>query len=80
MSFTPFPESIYIFSHPGIGSVDWAIAAHCPGRVSFQATTWPAKFYQTDSQAVVQPHQSVQIVGIQGITLLVQPITNLDRN
>jgi membrane protein implicated in regulation of membrane protease activity len=80
MSPAYFPDTVQLFPRPGFGSVDWAIAPNCPGRVSFQATTWPAKLYQTDGRTVIQPHQLVQIVGMQGITLLVQPITELDRN
>lgn len=80
MSLTIFPETIQLFSQPSLGSVDWAIAPNSPGRVNFQATTWPARCYQTDGRTVIQPHQLVQIIGMQGITLLVQPITELDKN
>ncbi|NES93789.1 MAG: hypothetical protein F6K32_00745 [Desertifilum sp. SIO1I2] len=48
-----------------------------PGRVKFQGTYWPAQFYHPDCQATVLPDEPVTVVAIQGITLLVVPVSSL---
>ncbi|MDJ0707784.1 MAG: NfeD family protein [Leptolyngbyaceae cyanobacterium MO_188.B28] len=53
--------------------VEKTISPSCRGRVYFQATYWPARFYQPDCQATVLPGDSVTIIGRQGLTLLVRP-------
>lgn len=62
-----------IFLEPLIGVVDEAIAPQKPGRISFQSSYWPAKLYQFNAPIILLPEQAVKVVGIQGITLLVQP-------
>lgn len=59
-------------SFPGI--VDLAISFNCPGRVKWQGTTWPARFFQADCQETLVPGQRVQIVTMQGLTLYVIPL------
>ena len=53
--------------------VEQTISSSCGGRVYFQATYWPARFYQPDCQATMRPGDSVTIMGRQGLTLLVKP-------
>ncbi|MCG8361720.1 MAG: NfeD family protein [Pseudanabaenales cyanobacterium] len=53
--------------------VEKTITPGCGGRVYFQATYWPARFYQSDCQLTVLPGDLVTIVGRQGLTLLVKP-------
>jgi membrane protein implicated in regulation of membrane protease activity len=59
-------------SFPGI--VDLAISSNCPGRVKWQGTTWPARFFQADCQETLVPGQRVEIVTMQGLTLFVIPL------
>lgn len=59
-------------SLPGI--VDLAISSNCPGRVKWQGTTWPARFFQADYQETLVPGQRVEIVTMQGLTLFVIPL------
>ena len=59
-------------SLPGI--VDLTISFDCPGRVKWQGTTWPARFFQADCQETLVPGQRVQIVTMQGLTLYVIPL------
>lgn len=61
-----FPETI-----PGI--VEMTIAPHRRGRIKFQSSYWPAEFYQIECSATVLPGQTVNVVGIEGIVLLVVP-------
>ncbi|MDF0555598.1 NfeD family protein [Kamptonema sp. UHCC 0994] len=66
-------DKLEIFSEPLIGVVEEAIAPQQPGRISFQGSYWPAKLYQSNSPIILSPEKAVKVVGIQGITLLVQP-------
>ena len=59
-------------SLPGI--VDLTISLDSPGRVKWQGTTWPARFFQADCQETLVPGQRVQIVTMQGLTLFVIPL------
>ena len=53
--------------------VEKTISPSCSGRVYFQATYWPARFYQSDCQITSLPGDNVTIIGRQGLTLLVRP-------
>lgn len=57
----------------GTGKVERTIAHNHSGRVYFQATYWPAKFYDAACQLKAVPGESIKIVGRQGLTLLVSP-------
>jgi membrane protein implicated in regulation of membrane protease activity len=59
-------------SLPGI--VDLTISFNSPGRVKWQGTTWPARFFQANCQETLVPGQRVQIVTMQGLTLYVIPL------
>lgn len=42
-----------------------------PGRVRFRGTCWPAI---CSRQVILQPSETVRVIGIDNITLLVEPI------
>ena len=48
-----------------------AIAPQRPGRVRYRAGWWPA---QCDANVAIAPGEVVQVVGVRGIALLVQPL------
>lgn len=62
------------FSTPQPGVVTEDILPNCLGRVKFRASLWRAKLRQPSSQ-VVHEGQVVIVIGRQGLTLLVQPIS-----
>ncbi|HIK29697.1 MAG TPA: NfeD family protein [Oscillatoriaceae cyanobacterium M7585_C2015_266] len=66
--------NIEMFRQPLLGIVEEAIAPNQRGRVKFDGTYWPARFFETNCQTTVYPEALVAIVGIQGITLLVEPL------
>lgn len=61
-----------LFPKPLPAKVLWAIAPNHPGRVEFQATSWAARLYQSDSYSTVLADHWVAVVGREGNTLLVQ--------
>jgi len=73
MSLTFIPETIELFPQTAIGEVEEAITLHQRGRVRFMATTWFARFYQSNAQEAL-PGTSVKVIGREGLTLLVVPI------
>lgn len=60
-----------LFSQAMPGRVEIAISPDRPGRVAFRGSFYPAKLYQTDSDFVLEPGQTCQVVGRESITLLV---------
>jgi hypothetical protein len=62
------------FPNPIVGKVAQPITATQPGRVRHEGTSWPAALYQPDRPMMILPGNTVNIVGIQGITLLIVPI------
>lgn len=66
-------EEIKFFSDPIPGTVEQTITSTQPGRVWFQASYWPARIYNSDSQVTLAPNTIVSVVGRQGLTLLVDP-------
>jgi membrane protein implicated in regulation of membrane protease activity len=58
---------------PEVGVVDQVIAPNQPGRIKYQASYWPARLYQVKGAIQLDSQQVVQVVGREGITLLVQP-------
>ncbi|MBD1939115.1 NfeD family protein [Microcoleus sp. FACHB-68] len=71
---TLFTDTVKMFPQPLLGIVEQAIAYNQRGRVKFDGTYWPARFYNPDCQATVSPNQFVNVVAREGITLLVVPI------
>jgi membrane protein implicated in regulation of membrane protease activity len=62
-----------LFSTPKVGVVDQIITLNQPGRIKYQASYWPARLYQVKGSIQLDSQQVVQVVGREGITLLVQP-------
>lgn len=69
------PEEITLFSEPGKGEVEQIITENQPGRVKFQATYWPARLYNPEYEITLVPDTPVVVIGRQGITLLVVPVS-----
>jgi membrane protein implicated in regulation of membrane protease activity len=55
---------------PGEAVVSVEIRPHCKGRVRFKGTWWPAR---CDQSVVLMPGETVNVVGIEAITLVVEP-------
>ncbi len=71
---TLFISKIERFPQAQLGTVEEAISYKRRGRVKFDGTYWPARFYDPDCKATVGPDEPVSVVAIQGITLLVCPL------
>lgn len=71
---TLFISKVEMFPQAQLGTVEEAISYNRRGRVKFDGTYWPARFYDADCKATVQPDELVSVVAIQGITLLVLPL------
>lgn len=67
-------STIKIFSQPQVGIVEQAIAYNRRGRVKFDGTYWPARFYYSNFLEVIYPDQLITVIGMEGITLLVIPL------
>ena len=64
-------ESIEIFKTPILGEVTKGIGPGKQGRVKCAGSHWPAKFYQSETSDDIAVGQVVNVIGRQGITLLV---------
>ncbi|MBD1835120.1 hypothetical protein H6F61_21100 [Cyanobacteria bacterium FACHB-472] len=73
------PTKVEKLGEPIQGTVEQTIAPNQPGRVKCRATYWPARFYHPDCQTTVISNQRVNIVAIQGITLLVVPVDTTEE-
>ncbi|NET33399.1 MAG: hypothetical protein F6K19_15490 [Cyanothece sp. SIO1E1] len=62
-----------MFSKPEGGLVEKTITPNGKGRVKYQASYWPAQFYNAGCQATAHPDTQVTVVGRLGIVLLVVP-------
>lgn len=80
---TPFHDgSPSLFSISTTGIVDVKITRRRPGRVWYEATYWPARLQVSDDLSdelldgttELLPEQEVQVVGREGIMLIVIPI------
>jgi membrane protein implicated in regulation of membrane protease activity len=69
----PSPYPVELLDNVRVATVLKTIAPDHSGRVRFEATDWPAKFYYPNMQANLRPKTSVYVVGRQGLTLLVVP-------
>ncbi|MGB3240432.1 MAG: NfeD family protein [Geitlerinemataceae cyanobacterium] len=75
-------QSIELFPTPEIAIVDVTISGDRPGRVKYQSSYWPARFFDSPNDAncaiehsiALKPKEEVMVVGREGITLLVTPI------
>jgi hypothetical protein len=68
-------SSIKLFSSPEVGEVDQPIngADGHRGRVKYRSTFWSARFYHPDCNVSVSRGELVDVVGMQGIVLLIVP-------
>jgi membrane protein implicated in regulation of membrane protease activity len=62
-----------MFSEPIQGVVDCAVAQGRLWRVKFQGSYWFAKLYQPEEGIKMQPGEFVEVIAMEGITLLVIP-------
>ena len=70
-------STVELFDKPGLGRVDQAIAPDHQGRVFFEGTYWPARLYSADTTFIAEVESAVDVLGRQGLTLLVRPfVTN----
>ena len=67
-------SKVKIFSQPQVGLVEQAITDKRRGRVKFDGTYWPARFYYSHFIEEVYPDQLITVVGMEGITVLVMPL------
>lgn len=67
---------VELFEKPGKARVERAIAAHQRGRVFFQGTYWPARFYSSSNCVNAEIASWVTVIGRQGLTLLVTPVVS----
>lgn len=68
-------SEVEVFPEPLTGKVEKKISPQETGRVRCLGSFWPARLYQSDCQVTILPKESVNIVAIQGITLLVVPVS-----
>jgi len=76
MSLFKLPETTELFTQVELGEVEQTITLHQRGRVRFMATSWFARFYQLNGQTEALTGTTVNVVGRQGLTLLVMPLDN----
>ncbi|MCT7949795.1 hypothetical protein NG798_08345 [Ancylothrix sp. C2] len=74
MSSSVMAPSVTLFPEPKEGIVDQEITTEQAGRVKYDGSYWPARFYDPNCQAKLEPKNAVSVLGIAGITLLVMPI------
>ena len=67
-------ETTERFPLKGIARVLRVITAENAGRIRFRGTDWPARFNRPAARMSVLPDTKVQVVGRQGLTLLVEPL------
>ena len=60
--------------------VERTISGYYPGRVYFQATYWPARLQQPQFLDRLLPGMMVQVIGRDGLTLLVAPVPYPKQN
>jgi len=68
-------EKVEMFSEAFMGTVEKKITPNQPGRVRCLASYWPARFYHSNCEVTVFPDDFVKVVGREGITMLVVPVS-----
>ena len=61
-----------MFTYQGTGTVAAPITDSDVGQISFQGTYWLAKFCQTVQGQTAPKDSKVQVIGREGVTLLVR--------
>lgn len=74
MNLAEFPQRANSIAQSRRGVVRRAISSTNRGRVYFQSTTWPAQLANPNIAIKLEPETPVEIVGREGITLLVRPV------
>ena len=74
MNLAELPQHADLMSQSRRGVVRRAISSTNRGRVYFQSTTWPAQLSNPNTAINLEPETPVEIVGREGITLLVRPV------
>ncbi|WP_442786359.1 NfeD family protein [Leptothoe sp. PORK10 BA2] len=69
----PFPSQELSLSQRK-GRIDRQVTVQNPGRVYFYTTYWPARLSQTATLNELNPGDQVEVVGREGLTLLVKPL------
>jgi membrane protein implicated in regulation of membrane protease activity len=70
------PNQIELFTAPVEGVVVRPADANRLSRVRSMGTTWNARFYQFETEMAIASGARVLVVGRQGITLLIVPLTD----
>jgi len=66
--------NVELFDKPGTARVERAFGPNQRGRVFFEGTYWPAKFYIPETLINAEVRSIVTVIGRQGLTLLVMPL------
>jgi membrane protein implicated in regulation of membrane protease activity len=74
MTLSTLSPSSDLTTFQGRGIVERTITPSTPGRVYFQASYWPARFFQADATNDLHPGAPVEVVDRDGLTLLVKPL------
>jgi membrane protein implicated in regulation of membrane protease activity len=74
MTLSTLSQSSDLTAFQGRGVVERMITPSTPGRVSFQASYWPARLVQPGAATRLQPGDPVTVVGRESLTLLVKPL------
>ncbi|MGB5973278.1 MAG: NfeD family protein [Nodosilinea sp.] len=75
MTLADFLPATKTLSFTGQGTVNTLVTPLQAGRVYFQATYWPARLFQMATLESLHPGDSVEVVGREGLTLLVKPLS-----
>jgi hypothetical protein len=71
---------VILFPTPGKGIIEEIITESQPGRVNFQASYWPARLYNLEQKVTLLPNTPVNVIGREGITLLVVPVSEVEES
>jgi membrane protein implicated in regulation of membrane protease activity len=74
MTLSTLSQSSDLTAFQGRGVVERTITPSTPGRVYFQASYWPACFFQLGASNDLHPGAPVEVVDRDGLTLLVKPL------
>jgi membrane protein implicated in regulation of membrane protease activity len=74
MTLSTLSPSADLTTFQGRGIVERTITPSTPGRVYFQASYWPARFFHPGASNELPPGAPVEVVDRDGLTLLVKPL------
>ena len=67
-------DPIIIFAKPVRGKATKPIFPHEPGRCEAFGSNWIAVLYPPNSKATILPNSPINVIGRQGIRLLINPL------